>query len=82
MKYLIIDKRQRVEVATMGEIPTGSARLVEELKKKDIPCDFAYNDEIEFLFHNGSTAIKAAGHDITQYSNVISRSRISPEIFK
>ena len=32
MKYLIIDKRQRVEVATMGEIPTGSVRLVEELE--------------------------------------------------
>lgn len=73
MKYLIIDKRQRVQVATMGEIPTGSARLVEELKKKEIPCDFAYNDEIEFLFHNGSTVIKVAGHDITEYSNVILR---------
>ena len=73
MKYLIIDKRQRVEVATMGEIPTGSARLVEELEKKNIPYDFAYNDEIEFLFHNGSTQIKAKGHDITEYSNVILR---------
>jgi len=73
MKYLIIDKRQRVEVATMGEIPTGSARLVEELDKKDIPHDFAYNDEIEFLFHNGSTAIKAKGNDITDYSNIIFR---------
>jgi len=73
MKYLIIDKRQRVEVATMGEIPTGSARLVEELEKKDIPYDFAYNDEIEFLFHNGSTQIKANGHDVTEYSNIIFR---------
>ncbi len=73
MKYLIIDKRQRVEVATMGEIPTGSARLVEELEKKNIPYDFAYNDEIELLFHNGSTQIKAKGHDITEYSNVILR---------
>lgn len=73
MKYLIIDKRQRVEVTTMGEIPTGSARLIEELKKKDIPYDFAYNDEIEFLFHNGSTEIKVAKHDIRDYSNVIFR---------
>jgi len=73
MKYLIIDKRQRVEVATMGEIPTGSARLVEELDKKNIPHDFAYNDEIEFLFHNGSTIIKAKGNNITDYSNVIFR---------
>jgi glutathione synthase/RimK-type ligase-like ATP-grasp enzyme len=73
MKYLIIDKRQRVEVATMGEIPTGSARLVEELDKKNIPHDFAYNDEIEFLFHNGSTVIKVAGHDVTEYSNIILR---------
>lgn len=73
MKYLIIDKRQRVEVATMGEIPTGSARLIEELNKRNIPYDFAYNDEIEFLFHNGSTVIKAKGNDITGYSNVIFR---------
>jgi len=73
MKYLIIDKRQRVEVTTMGEIPTGSARLIEELKKKSIPYDFAYNDQLEFLFHNGSTIIKANGHDIKDYTHVIFR---------
>lgn len=73
MKYLIIDKRQRVEVATMGKIPTGSARLVEELEKKNIPYDFAYNDEIEFMFHNSSTKIKIQGHDIKEYSNIIFR---------
>ena len=73
MKYLIIDKRQRVEVKTMGEIPTGSARLIEELKKQEIPYDFTYNDELEFLFHNGSTEIKIAGHDIKDYSHIIFR---------
>jgi len=46
MKYLIIDKRQRVEVAGMGEIPTASARLIEELDKKNIESDFVYNDQL------------------------------------
>ena len=73
MKYLIIDKRQRVEVATMKEIPTGSDRLIEELNKLNIPVDFAYNDEIEFLFHNGSTKISVNGSPITEYSNIIFR---------
>ncbi|MDD4382305.1 MAG: hypothetical protein PHE21_03110 [Candidatus Dojkabacteria bacterium] len=73
MKYLIIDKRQRVEVSSMGNIPTGSARLIEELEKKNIPYDFAYNDEIEFLFIDGSTVIKVKGNDIREYSNIIFR---------
>ena len=73
MKYLILDKRQRVEVSTMGEIPTSSARLVEELEKRSIPYDFAYNDQIEFLFHAGSTRILVSGHDVREYTNVIFR---------
>ena len=73
MKYLIIDKRQRVKVETMGEIPTGSARLLEELDKKGIGKNFVYNDELEFLFLNGNTEIKAKGKDIKEYSHIIFR---------
>lgn len=73
MKYLIIDKRQRVEVATMGDIPTGSARLIEELKKKELEYDFVYNDELEFLFLDGNTEIKAKGKDIKEYTHIIFR---------
>ncbi|MFA7678436.1 MAG: hypothetical protein WCY00_02945 [Candidatus Dojkabacteria bacterium] len=73
MKYLIIDKRQRVKVDGMGEIPTGSARLMEELKLRNIECDFIYNDQLEFLFENGSILITANGRDIKEYSNIIFR---------
>lgn len=73
MKYLIIDKRQRVDVSSMGEIPTASARLIEELKKKNISNDFVYNDQLEFLFQDGDTSIKANGTDITEYTHIIFR---------
>ncbi len=73
MKYLIIDKRQRVKIETMGEIPTASARLIEELEKKNIDSDFVYNDELEFLFINGKTIIKARSKDILEYTNIIFR---------
>ena len=73
MKYLIIDKRQRVQVDSMGEIPTGSARLAEELEKKNIEYDFVYNDQLEFLFKDGITSIKADGKDILEYTHIIFR---------
>lgn len=73
MKYLIIDKRQRVDIDGMGDIPTASARLLEELSKKNLPGDFAYNDQLEFLFLDGKVAIKANGKDITDYSHIIFR---------
>ncbi len=73
MKYLIIDKRQRVDIDGMGDIPTASARLLEELAKKNLSGDFAYNDQLEFLFLDGKVAIKANGKDITDYSHIIFR---------
>jgi len=61
MKYLIIDKRQR-----LNEDNTASAnvRLIEELNKKSIPYSLAYFDELEFQFINGETMIKAKQEDI------------------
>jgi len=70
MKYLVIDKRPRVK---QMEIPTASVRILEELKKKDIPGDFVYNDEIEILFTKGSTQIKAKGIDVKEYTHIIFR---------
>jgi len=70
MKYLLIDKRQRVKNM---EIPTASSRILEELKKKNITADFVYNDEIEILFMDGSTQIKAKGVDIKDYTHIIFR---------
>mgnify|MGYP001172904719 CR=1 FL=1 len=70
MKYLVIDKRPRVK---QMEIPTASVRILEELKKKDIPGDLVYNDEIEILFTKGSTQIKAKGIDVKEYTHIIFR---------
>lgn len=73
MKYLVIDKRQRGKIGKSIDIPTGSARLLEELCKKDIEYGFIYNDQLEFIFQDGKTIIKAGGKDITEYSHVIFR---------
>jgi len=69
MRYLIIDKRQRIT----EKIPYASKRLIEELEKKDYPYDFAYNDELELIFKSGNIGIKASGWDITKYSHIIFR---------
>jgi len=70
MKYLIIDKKQRIlkETNTYANI-----RIGEELNKKNIPHTFAYFDELEFLFLNGETLIKVNGEDIRKYSHIILR---------
>ena len=73
MNYLIIDKRQRVTVSTMGKYPTADMRIMEELDKKNIPYHFAYNDELEFIFQDGETIIKANGKDITEFTHIIFR---------
>lgn len=72
MKYLIIDKRQRINTE-QRDIPTGSAKLLEELEKKNIAYDFAYNDELEFIFQNSKFVIHANGKDVLSYSHIIFR---------
>jgi glutathione synthase/RimK-type ligase-like ATP-grasp enzyme len=69
MNYLIIDKKQRLT----GKMPTASKRLIEEIKKRNMKCDFIYNDQLEFLFEDGKTIIKANGKDIREYSHIIFR---------
>ena len=69
MKYLILDKKQRI---TEGD-SYASLRLKEELNKKNIPCDIAYYDQLEFMFLNSSTQILIDGIDIKEYSNIIFR---------
>ncbi len=55
------------------EIPTGSRRLLEELQKRNIESDFVYNDQLEFIFKEGKTVIRARNKDITEYSHIIFR---------
>lgn len=69
MRYLIIDKKQRIT----GKIPTAAKRLMQELEKKDFSYDFAYTDELEFLLEDGDLTIKAKGQDITKYTHIIFR---------
>ena len=69
MDYLIIDKEQRLT----KKIPTASNRLIEEIEKRDMECDFIYNNQLEFLFKDGQTTIKANGKDIREYSHIIFR---------
>ncbi|HOV34768.1 MAG TPA: hypothetical protein PLS56_02125 [Candidatus Dojkabacteria bacterium] len=74
MKFLIIEKRQRIHNnKSPEEIPTGSARLLEELEKKNIKYDFIYNDQLEFIFKPYSMNILANGKDILEYSHILFR---------
>ncbi len=72
MKYLILDKKQRIN-SKKGKIVSANLRLIEELNKKNLPYSLAYFDELEFEFINGETLIKAKGEDIRKYSHIIFR---------
>jgi hypothetical protein len=71
MKYLIIDKRQRVK--TEGEFPHASARIMEELKKKNLDFDFCYLDEIEIFLGDSKLEIFAKEKNILEYSHILFR---------
>lgn len=73
MRYLIIDKRQRLETGNEENISTVNLRLIEELDKKGIPHTLAYNDELEFQIINGETSIFVKGEDIRKYTHIIFR---------
>ncbi len=71
MKYLIIDKRQRVK--TQNEFPHASLRIMEELKLQKIDFDFAYLDQIEIYFKNSKLQIRVNGIDPADYSHILFR---------
>lgn len=71
MKYLILDKRQRVK--SKNELPYASHRIVEELKNKKLDFDFAYFDQIEIIFENSKLKILINGIDPSNYSHIIFR---------
>jgi len=71
MRYLIIDKKQRVEIK--GEYPYATQRIFDELKKKEIPYDFGYTDEIEMFFDNTDPKILVNGKDIRDFSHILFR---------
>jgi glutathione synthase/RimK-type ligase-like ATP-grasp enzyme len=71
MKYLIIDKRQRVK--TEGEFPHASSRIMEELKKKNFDFDFCYIDEIEIFLKNSTLEIFIKEKNILEYTHLLFR---------
>lgn len=73
MKYLILDKKQRVQTGNEDRIATATLRIIEELDKKNIPHSFAYYEDLEFEFLNGETVIKAKGEDLKKYSHILLR---------
>lgn len=74
MRFLIIEKRQRINNNRFKtDIPTGSERLIEELKKRNIEYDFIYNDQLEFIFKPYTMNILANGKDILEYSHILFR---------
>lgn len=73
MRYLIIDKRQRVKTVNENNIASTNVRFMEELDKKSIPYTIGYFDELEFEFLNGETVIKIQGGDIKKYTHILLR---------
>ena len=69
MKYLIIDKKQRLK----DELPYASLRIMEELKKKNLDFDFSYLDQIEIVYKNLEMKIFVNGKDPSEYSHIIFR---------
>lgn len=71
MKYLIIDKPQRVQLK--NKYPHAITRLMEELDKLGYQYDFALNTELEVRFSKEEVQILAGGKDIRDYSHIIIR---------
>lgn len=70
-KYLIIDKKQRIKLKK--KYPTAVRRIMEELDKKHIQYDFAYNHQIAITLKNNHTTITANQKDITDYTHILFR---------
>lgn len=72
MRYLILDKKQRLKKDDKG-LASADLRIFEELDKKGIEYNLVHFDELEFEFLDGETSIKAKGIDIKEYSHIIFR---------
>jgi len=72
MKYLIIDKKQRVDINGQKYTPA-ILRLSEELEKLKYEYDVAFFEELEFEISNENISIKANQKDINTYTHIIFR---------
>lgn len=71
MKYLIIDKRQRVEIK--GNHSYVLTRLVEEIENLGGTAEIGYYDSIEMLFDSNGIKITANGIDVREFTHIIPR---------
>lgn len=73
MKYLILDKRQRVNTGNDDNTSSACLRLIEELDKKNLPHQLSYFDEVEIFLNASETRILVGGLDIKEFSHIIFR---------
>ncbi|MBI2356663.1 hypothetical protein HYV12_01215 [Candidatus Dojkabacteria bacterium] len=71
MKYLILDKKQRIHIENKYSYVL--TRIVEELEKMGAEYKVAYNDEIEVAFIEGKTTISVQGENIENFSHIMFR---------
>ncbi len=71
MKYLIIDKKQRI--SSSKKHTTATLRIMEELGKKNVDFDFLLMDDIEIIFQNSKLKILGNGIDLSSYSHILFR---------
>lgn len=71
MRYLIVDKKQRVE--TEGSEAYSLLRLKEELKKSNIASMFATYDDIEIQMNSNGIFVSVLNEDISRFTHIIFR---------
>lgn len=71
MKYLILDKRQRVN--TENKLSYVLTRFKEELEKMKVDYLIAYNEEIEVSFVDNKTQITVQGENIESFTHIYFR---------
>lgn len=73
MKYLIIDKKQRVQVEGMGADTYAITRLKEELDKIGAICTIASFEDIEVNQLGNQMSIRVSGEDLTSFTHILLR---------
>ncbi len=71
MRFLIIDKKQRIDIP--GQHSYVITRLVEEIEALGGTAEIGYNDNIEMLFDESGAKITSNGIDIREFTHIIPR---------
>ena len=71
MRYLILDKKQRIN--TNKESTYAQDRIKEELEKKSIPYLFAFFEDISIDMRDGKMKILIGKEDVLSFTHIIFR---------